>query len=172
MKLNLWYAAAAVIAAGLLWQTCRADGFEKRAKAAEAYAERSQRQADSLRVEATWAETQARKIDTVVLRARATVAHVDSISPPDSSCLPNLDARDKVILAQADEIDKLKVANDRLGKALAMLQGAKDTLSAALASRPHYGKIRLRGPSLGPAVWLFPGELRVGVSLQLGGIGL
>lgn len=172
MKFNLWYATAAVIAAGLLWQTCRADGFEKRAKAAEAFSAAAQRQVDSLRVEAVWAETQARKIDTVVVRARATVAHIDSISPPDSSCTPNLAARDTLIARQADEIDKLKLANDRLGKALVALQGKADTLSRALASRPHPGRVKFRGPSIGPAVWLYPGQLRLGVSLQFGGIGL
>ena len=81
------------------------------------------------------------------------VAVVDSVSPPDTSCAPNLAARDAVISSQTGEIATLQGIVDAQGESITLLQTSKDELKRALEARPKLYP-RIVGPSVGVGVFV------------------
>lgn len=83
--------------------------------------------------------------------AERAVVVVDSISPPDTSCAPNLAARDDVIRSKTGEIATLQGIVDAQGESINLLQASKDELKRALEARPKLYP-RFVGPSIGLGV--------------------
>lgn len=162
-----WGLTVAAVALALLfgqfgrWQYRKAVEFETRAKAAEAHNRLAQVEIDLYKDQAAQLTVAAAKKDTVVRVLVREVAAVDSATPPDTSCAPNLRARDHVIEAQASEITDLHGVTASQVGAINLLQASKDELAKALASRPSYFP-RFVGPNIG--VGVFAGACGVSAS--------
>lgn len=102
----------------------------------------------------------------VRLRAqRASVAAIDSISPPDTSCAPNIAARDAVIASQDSIID-------RQGGQINLLQASVTEMKAALQARPKLFP-RIVGPNIGLGVFVGVVGVRADGKPALGaGVGI
>lgn len=156
-----WGMFVALVAAVLILgqvgscQHDRAVAFEARAKAAEEHSRLAQVDADLYRDEAARLYKISVTQDSVIAHARVSVAAVDSQHPPDTSCAPNLAARDHVIEAQASDIVTLHGITDAQDGALRILQASKDELAKALASRPS-SYPRFVGPNIGLGVFAGP----------------
>jgi len=122
------------------------------AEAAEGTVKAQQVVIDMYKAEADRYAALATQQHTAVVAAQATVAAVDSANPPDTSSAPNLAARDHVIEAQAAEITDLHGVISAQARAIILLQGSKDVLSGALASRPALYP-RFVGPNVGLGVF-------------------
>jgi len=83
--------------------------------------------------------------------AERAVVVVDSISPPDTSCAPNIAARDDVIRSKTGEIATLHGIVDAQAESINLLQASKDDLKRALEARPKLYP-RVVGPSIGLGV--------------------
>lgn len=141
-------------------QRTKALRFEQDAKNALAHANSNQEEADYYKDLAAEAQRRAARIDTVIQYRVRSVHVVDSLFPPDSSCLPNIAARDSLIAAQADDISQLHGVTAAQARALLLLQSSKDELARVLASRPA-SYPRFLGPNIGLGV--FGGVCGLGV---------
>lgn len=150
--------------AGLLaFSAVRSSQFERKARDAERFLMRVQQE------NAVLAKRVAKR-DTVIVRARAIYKEIDKVNPVPDTCRPNIEARDRVIEAQADQILDL-------GTALARATQATDTLAAALRARPkpllNLGFIEIGLPKLGVFAGACSDGLCVGagivVPLKIGG---
>lgn len=100
-------------------------------------------------------------------RHAATAGHINAVVAadlqhiPDTSCAPNLAARDAVILSQQGEIAVLGDVVSAKDSAINILQASKDELARALRSRPKLYP-RLVGPNIGVGVFVGAVGLRNG----------
>lgn len=173
MKASPWIitiaAVALAIGAGTFGrlQYRKAVAFEERSRLALAHERNAQVQVDLL-------EDALRKARANTARASARVAAVDAANPPDTSCAPNLAARDAVIQSQASEIFFQAGQID-------LLQTSKDELRRALEARPKVYP-RFVGPHISLGVFVGAVGVRadgrpafgagVGISVNVLGIRL
>lgn len=122
--------------------------FEARAVAADARATAAQVVADSFKAVAKRAAASAAHRDTLIVHDSAVIEAVDREHPADTSCAPNLAARDTKIHDQAAQIVDLKTASEAQMGALATLQVSKDDLQHTLDTRPKLYP-RFVGPNIG-----------------------
>jgi len=129
----------------------RAAAFEEKARLALGHEHVAQIQVDLLtdQVKGLQVKLWAQRSQTQLRTEH--VAVVDSISPPDTSCAPNLAARDDVIESQHGEIATLQGIVDAQGESINLLQTSKDELKRALDARPKLFP-RIVGPSVGLGV--------------------
>ncbi len=183
---NLRIVALAVIAAASIFGYIaqqRSIRFERKASVAEAVNRLLKRQVavDLLAMDSL--EHVSRGRDTVVIRLKALVAHVDSVNPVPDTCLPNIAARDAIIAQQDTLIFVLRQTLVFARVTIGGLTEANRVLEEALASRPHLFS-RLNGPGIGLGAGIGvdpiavlqgkPLALRatIGLTIQLGGIKL
>jgi hypothetical protein len=172
-------AAGAAVALTVLISQCwmplyqKNVAFEARAVAADARATAAQVVADSFKAVAKVATASAAHRDTVILHDSARIDSVDRAHPADTSCAPNLAARDTTIRDQMSQIGDLKTASRAQMATLAILQASKDDLQHALDTRPKLYP-RFVGPSIGFGVFAgYCGTskcLGVGLTLNFGSI--
>ena len=157
MKASPWVIAVAAIV-GLLAVSrvaqvfyYRAERFEQQARLALDHEHVAQVLVDlandKVKVLEGQLAAQHAKTDTLV---REVVA-ADSIHPPDTSCAPNLAARDAVIESQHGEITTLHGIVDAQAGSINLLQASKDELKRALEARPKLYP-RIVGPSVGVGI--------------------
>jgi hypothetical protein len=110
-------------------------------------------------------------------RHAATSGHINAVVAadlqhiPDSSCAPNLAARDSVIVSQQGEIAVLDDIVSAKDSTIKLLQASKDELSHALQARPKFYP-RFVGPNIGLGVFVGAVGLRDGRP-QIGvGVGI
>lgn len=144
MKASPWVIAIAAIALAIgagtfgRLQYRKAVAFEEKSRLALSHERNAQVQVDLL-------EGKLRAQRATTARASTRVAEVDAANPPDTSCAPNLRARDAVIHSQASEI-VLQAGQ------ISVLQTSKDELRRALEARPKVFP-RFVGPNVGVGVF-------------------
>ena len=117
----------------------RAVSFETQARMALAH-ERNARVENDLLI----AKLKREHAETA--RAQRAVAVVDAENPPDTSCAPNLAARDAVITSQANEIETQ-------GRSIGLLAASNAEMRRALEARPKLYP-RFVGPNIGLGVFV------------------
>jgi len=111
-------------------------------------------------------------------RHAATASNINAVVAadlqhiPDSSCAPNLTARDAVILSQQGEIASLGEIVFTQDSTINILQASKTELSRALQARPKLYP-RFIGPSIGLGVFVGAVGLRPDGKPEIGvGVGV
>lgn len=117
----------------------RAEKFEAQVRLSLEHDHVRQIQIDLLTDEAT-------KLKARLRSQRASVAVVDSVSPPDTSCAPNIAARDAVIATQDSVIT-------RQDQQIDLLRASRDEMKLALQARPKLYP-RIVGPNVGLGVFV------------------
>lgn len=146
------------------WQYRKAVKFEADAKLALMHEHTAQVEKDLLADENKRLVAEAAKKHARTDTLTRVVVVVDSIHPPDTSCAPNLAARDAVIASKTGEISDLQAASAVQARSINLLQASKDELAKVLASRPSYYP-RFVGPNIG--IGVFAGACGVSASGKL-----
>ena len=119
--------------------------FYRRAEVFEAKAKLALEREHVRQIEHDLLEDANKRLKVRLRAQRASVAVVDSISPPDTSCAPNIAARDAVIAPQDS------VIGNQSGQ-INLLQASNDEMKRALQARPKLYP-RIVGPSIGVGVF-------------------
>ena len=159
MKASPWVIAivAIVVAlvAGRFGQLAyrRAEKFEAQARLSLEHDHVRQVQIDLLTDEAAGLRRKLAAIHTTTARRIDAVVAVDLQHIPDTSCAPNLAARDSVIESQQGEISVLGSLAASQDSSINLLRASRDELRAALEARPKLYP-RIVGPNVGLGVFV------------------
>lgn len=119
--------------------------FYRRAEVFEAKAKLALEREHVRQIERDLLEDANKRLKVRLRSQRENVARVDSISPPDPSCAPNIAARDAVIASQDS------IISNQSGQ-IGLLQASNDEMKRALQARPKLFP-RIVGPSIGVGVF-------------------